>query len=118
MIERELNARGYVVCLSSKFHAECAGVGVEYDFGRVKWWFRKYNRLSTESLRKLSADAFGKDVVSLRHARKFARKARDYMHAYRAGAVGLETDSVVSILKCHRCVLHTHSAFVISDIID
>ena len=118
MIERALNARGHEVLLSSKFHAEVAGVGVEYDFGRAKWWFRKNNRHSTASLRELSAAAFGKDVVSLFHTRKFARKARDYMRAYRAGASGLETDSTVSVLKTHRCALDTHHAFVIADDVD
>jgi hypothetical protein len=115
MIERVLNARGHEVLLSSKFHAEIAGVGIEYDFGRAKWWYRKHNRLSTASLRKLSADAFSIDVISLLHTRKFARKARDYMRAYRAGASGLETDSTVLVLKTHRCALDTHHAFVISD---
>ena len=115
MIERALNARGHVALLSSKFHVECAGVGIEHDFGRAKWWFRKHNRLSTESLRKLSTQAFGVDVISLYHTRKFARKTRDYMRAHRAGSKGLETDSVVTVCKSHRCVLHTHIAFVISD---
>ena len=118
LIERALNARGHQVMLSSKFHAECAGVGVEYDFGRCKWWFRKHNRLSTESLRTLSAQAFSKEVVSLFLTRKFARKSRDYMRAYRAGAQGLQSDSTVSILKTHRCALDTHHTFVISDNVD
>ena len=83
LIERAMNARGHIVKLSSKYHAECAGIGIEYDFGRAKWWFRKHNRHSTASLRRLSADAFNSDVVSLFHTRKFARKARDYMRAYR-----------------------------------
>ena len=118
LIERAMNARGHIVKLSSKYHAECAGVGIEYDFGRAKWWFRKHNRHSTTSLRRLSSDAFGSDVVSLFHTRKFARKARDYMRAYRAGAMGLEADSAVTILKSHRAALDTHTAFVISNDVD
>ena len=118
LIERAMNSRGHIVKLSSKYHAECAGIGIEYDFGRSKWWFRKHNRHSTASLRRLSADAFSSDVVSLFHTRKFARKARDYMRAYRAGAKGLESDSLVSVLKTHRCALDTHTAFVISVNID
>ena len=118
LIERALEARGHLVLMSSKFHAECAGVGIEYDFGRSKWWYRKHNRHSTSSLRELSALSFGRDVVSLSHSRKFARKARDYMRAYRAGAVGLEADSSVSILKTHRCALDTHTAFIIEDDVD
>ena len=119
LIERAMNTRGHIVKLSSKFHAECAGVGIEYDFGRrSKWWFRKHNRHSTAGLRRLSADAFNSDVVSLFHTRKFARKARDYMRVYLAGVKGLESDSLVSVLKSHRCELDTHTAFVISNDID
>ena len=115
LIERALNARGHIVLMSSKFHAECAGQGIEYDFGRVKWWYRKHNRHSTKSLREMSAKAFNIDVVSLHHTRKFARKNREYMRVYRAGAKGLETDSSVKILKCHRCSLDTHTTFIIED---
>ena len=118
LIERAMNKRGHIVKLSSKFHAECAGAGIEYDFGRAKWWFRKHNRHSTACLRRLSAEAFGSDVLTLFHTRKFARKARDYMRAYRAGAKGLESDSLVNVLKTHRCALDTHTTFVISDDID
>ena len=118
MIERALNARGHEVMLSSKFHAEVAGVGIEYDFGRAKWWYRKNNRLSTKSLKELSAASFASSVVSLKHTRKFARKSRDYMRAYRAGAKGLEADSTVSVLRTHRCALDTHHAFVIADDVD
>ena len=91
------------------------GQGIEYDFGRCKWWFRKHNRHSTVSLRETSAAAFGKDVVSLWRTRRFARKCRDYMRAYRAGAKGLDTDSSVKNLKSHRCSLDTHTEFIISN---
>ena len=117
-IERALNARDHLVLLSSKYHAECAGQGIEYDFGRSKWWYRKHNRHSTVSLRDVSAAAFNKEVVSLYHTRRFARKARDYMRAYRAGAKGLDADASVLHLKTHRCALDTHTAFVISDATD
>ena len=66
----------------------------------------------------MSAAAFGKDVVSLWHTRRFARKARDYMRAYRAGANGLHTDVSVLNLKTHRCALDTHTSFIIFDDVD
>lgn len=96
-------------------HTMLAGQGIEYDFGRCKWWFRKHNRHSAASLRETSAAAFGKDVVSLWRTRRFARKCRDYMRVYRAGKKGLDTDSSVTILKTHRCALDTHTSFIISD---
>ena len=47
--------------------------------------------------------------------KKFARKARDYMRAYRAGAKGLEADSAVQLLKTHRCMLDAAASFCSSD---
>ena len=115
MVETLALERGHIILLSSKYHAECAGQGIEYDFGRVKWYFRKWNSHSTEGLKKGSARAFGADVVTLRHTRKFARRCRDYMRAYRAGAMGLEADSRVRLVKTHRCALDTDFTFVTED---
>ena len=42
-----------------------------------------------DGLQNGSMAAFAATVVTLGHTRKFARKARDYMRAYRAGAAGL-----------------------------
>ena len=76
------------------------------------------NRYSTASLKEVSASAFDKSVVSLGHTRKYARKSRDYMRAYRAGARGLGADSAVQIVKSHRSALDSHTAFVMSDSVD
>ena len=35
---------GYLLMLSPKYHAEFAGQGIEYDFGRCKWWYRNDNQ--------------------------------------------------------------------------
>ena len=101
--------------MSSKFHAECAGVGIEYDFGRVKWYYKSTHAMSSDGLISGSLAAFSRDVVTLGHTRKFARKARDYMRAYRAGAKGLEADSAVKLLKTHRCMLDAAASFCSSD---
>ena len=34
---------GHMLLMSAKFHCECAGVGIEYCFGRVKWWYNKFH---------------------------------------------------------------------------
>ena len=54
---------------------------------------------------------FDKDVVSLRHTRRFARKSR-------AGANELHTGVSVLNLKTHRCALDIHTSFIISDDVD
>ena len=34
MLEEELERNGHILLLSEKYHAECAGQGIEYCFGR------------------------------------------------------------------------------------
>ena len=100
---RELvDRRGHKLILSPTYHAELAGVGIEYDFGRVKWNYRRICRHSTKSHMEDSAASFGSDVVSLALTWKFARRARDYMRAYRAGAKGFKADLIVKKVKTHR----------------
>ena len=92
--------------------AELAGVGIEYCFGRVKWWFRNKNTMSTQSLKEKSRMSFGPDVVTIDHARKFARRARDYVRAYMWGATGLEVEIKIKMYKTHRSALDTDFKFV------
>jgi len=103
---------GHVLLMSAKFHCECAGVGIEYCFGRVKWWYNKFHRHTSDGLREDSAASFLPNVVSIHHMRKFARKARDYMRVYRAGVVGTEADDAVKAVKTHRCAMDTDLVFV------
>ena len=80
--------------------------------------YTTHHRYSTAGLREVSAAAFDKSVVGLGLTRKYARKARDYMCAYRAGARGLGADSAVQIVKSHRSALDSHTAFIISNSLD
>ena len=99
LLQELLEANGHLLLLSPKYHAELAGVGIEYCFGRVKWWFRNKNTMSTESLKSKSLQSFGSDVVTVYHVRKFARSARDYMRAYSWGHTGLEVETAVKKYK-------------------
>ena len=112
LLQELLEANGHLLLLSPKYHAELAGVGIEYCFGRVKWWFRNKNTMSTESLKSKSLQSFGSDVVTVYHVRKFARRARDYMRAYSWGHTGLEVETAVKKYKTHRSALDTDFKFV------
>ena len=107
-----IEGAGHLLILSPKYHAELAGVGIEYCFGRVKWWFRNKNTMSTQSLKEKSRMSFGPDVVAIDHARKFARRARDYVRAYMWGATGLEVEIKIKLYKTHRSALDTDFKFV------
>ena len=107
-----IEGAGHLLILSPKYHAELAGVGIEYCFGRVKWWFRNKNTMSTQSLKEKSRMSFGPDVVAIDHARKFAWRARDYVRAYMWGATGLEVEIKIKLYKTHRSALDTDFKFV------
>ena len=113
MLEVIVEKSNHKLLLSSKYHAEVAGQGIEYCFGRAKWWYKKYNVAgSAATLRELSRKAFESSVVTKDHARKFARKARDYQRIYRAGVKGLAAESTIKVCKTHRCALDTHYKLV------
>ena len=112
MLEEIVTISGHILLLSSKYHAKTAGQGVEYCFGRSKWWFKKHNRGSTELLRELLKGASAAGIVMVDHVRKFARKARDYQKVYWAGVLGLAADSSMKKCKTHRCALNTNFAFI------
>ena len=112
LIQKLVEKRGGVLIMSAKFHPECAGVGVEYCFGRCKWYFKKNHVHSTQGLRRGSELCFDRTVVSLHHTRRFARKSRDYQRAYRAGSMGLLTNNKVKIARTHRSALDTDYTFV------
>merc|ERR1712070_591412 len=112
MVELAVEGRSHMVLSSSKYHAECAGQGIEYDFARCKWWYKSNSTHSTAGLLSVSLASFGPLNVTLRHTRKFARRNRDYMRSYRGGALGLDADSKVKVCKAHRCALDTDYAFI------
>jgi len=111
MLQTLVERRGHLLQLSPKYHAELAGQGIEYDFGRTKWWFRNHNSHSTAGLREKSKQSFGPDVVTIAHTRKFARRARDYQRAYRVGHTGLEVEVGIKKYKCHRAAIDTDFTF-------
>ena len=82
MLEEIVEKSGHILLLSSKYHAEVAGQGIEYWFGRPMWWYKKNNPGSTVALRELLRKAFGPTIVTVDHVHKIARKARDYQRVY------------------------------------
>ena len=112
LVWKLIDRRGGILLMSPKYHAECAGVGIENCFGRIKWFFKANHTHTMAGLTEGSRRCFEKDVVTLHLCRKFARKSRDYMRAYRSGSRKLAVDSDIKIVKTHRSALDTDTAFV------
>ena len=53
-----------------------------------------------------------KEVMTLPHTIKFARKARDLMRAYRCGSTDREVEKHSRKFKAHRCMLDSYFNFV------
>ena len=106
---------GHVVKFSAKFHAECAGHGIEYMIGRSKYYHKKFNRQTVESLRETTRASVAKENLPLHLIRKYARKCRDYMRVYRASVTGFDADPTVKLFKSHRSALDSHFAFIVAD---
>lgn len=84
---------GVRVIITTKYHAEYAGEGVEYSWGFSKCVYRR-NPLSAKK-GKINFDALvnkciSREVISVDMVRKFSKRARGYMLAYRA----LESDEM------------------------
>lgn len=99
-----LRARGHRLIMSPKGHCELAGSGIEYDWGKMKMWFRRHNRLKRGQFNALIVGSMSKEALPLSTSRKFARKARAYRRAYREGVDNALTsiEGMVQNFKTHR----------------
>jgi hypothetical protein len=60
-----------------------------------KWWYRKNNSKSAETLRAHSLRSSDPEVITIDDVCKFARRARDYMRTYRWGVRGLDVETAI-----------------------
>ena len=114
-IDRFGNKFDHVCNFSSKHHCEVAGQGIEYDNGRNKWWYRSHCDETVGGMRKNAALSVSKSVITLVHSMKFARKARDFMRAYRTGSMGKDVEKHSREFRAHRCMLNCFFTFVSED---
>ena len=103
-LESILLARGHRLIMSPKGHCELAGSGIEYDWGKMKMWFRRHNRLKRHGFHELILQSMSRVALSLVTTRKFARKARAYRRAYREGVDNelASIENMVETFKTHR----------------
>jgi hypothetical protein len=93
--------RGHIREMTPKGHCELAGVCIEYCWGRMKKYFRKYNRADMKTFNALIIKSMSRAVLPLRTARKFARRARSYQKVY-AGGVVRELVDITHMVKQYK----------------
>ena len=92
--------RGHIPEMSPKCHPELAGVGIEYSWGKSKWWFRRKSDHTAKHLRANIRESFRKNL-GLARVRRFARKARGYRRAY-AGDWSMDREDIEKHIKKQR----------------
>ena len=116
--------------MSPKYHCELAGDGIEYSWGKAKFFFRRHNpgkepatRLAgmvRDALRTVAVDD-KEAVLPLCRVRKFGAAARRYRRAYIAAAQGGEAVPYVDLEKmrqtfvAHRCACDFARALIEQD---
>ena len=75
-------------------------------------WFRSHCSERTADLKGLALESMSSKVISLAHAMKFARKARDFFRAYRTGASGGDVEKQRRRFRAHRCMLDCYYTFI------
>ena len=98
LLEEVIEQKGHMCIFGAKFHCECSAI--ELLWGRGKHNLRQKCDFSLESLRQNSRQAFLD--VALLTIRKFFRKCRSYMRAYREGHTAISAEAQVKIYKSHR----------------
>ena len=108
-----LEKRGHILVMSPKYHPEVAGEGVEYNLGYMKIGYRrKFNDLKPKHLQANVERAVASVTLDL--VRKFARRARDYMRAYRDPSNPMlhqDIEVMLKEIKTHRNIAELDGAF-------
>ena len=104
-VEKFLNSKGYRVYFIPKYHCEINPI--ERVSGRAKLFTRTHCDYSFPQLERTVKPAL--DSVTLDDIRKYYRKVREYLEAYRMGKNGAEAIDEVKLYKSHRRVYPTES---------
>lgn len=98
--------------MCSRAYAAFAGCGIEYDWGKMKQFFRRKNKYC--DFHELILSSMSPEALPLSTSRKFARKARAYRRAYREGVDNEQTcmEKMIKTFKCHRNALDFATAFI------
>lgn len=89
-----------------------AGNGIEYDWGKMKQYFRRKNKCTR--FHELILASMAPEALPLATSRKFSRKARAYRRAYKEGVDNEHAciEKMVKTFKVHRNALDFATAFI------
>lgn len=128
---------GVTVDRTPKCHCELAGEGIEYSWGCAKNAYRQKplsDKRRKDKFRDTVRKCLSRDVLTTERVRKFSRRAREYICAYRAHhqvtssdesrdtsdsnvATPVNIEKLVKEFKTHRCALDFDKGFVVASIV-
>lgn len=76
---------GHLAEMSPKCHPELAGCGIEYSWGKAKMHFRRSTDHVAKHLHDNILKSISEEVLQIDRIRRYARKARSYRRACKAG---------------------------------
>ena len=125
--------------ITTKYHAEYAGEGIEYCWGYSKALYRKYplaSKKGKENFDKLLAQCISMETITKDLVRKFSARARRYMLTYKSlelmekqgGTPAVDGDqqtqtmslakieNMTKIIKSHRAALDFDKEFIMKSV--
>ena len=78
---------GVEALITTKYHAEYAGEGIEYSWGAAKALYRRYpiySKQGKDNFLDLVSRCTSRDVLTTELIQKFSRRARNYMLTYKS----------------------------------
>ena len=76
---------GATVLITTKYHAEYAGEGIEYSWGLAKAMYRKKpleSKKGKDNFHSLVHKCISRNLINVEMVRKFSKRAREYMLTY------------------------------------
>ncbi|KAK1743974.1 hypothetical protein QTG54_005571 [Skeletonema marinoi] len=123
--------------ITTKYHAEYAGEGIEYSWGFVKSLYRRHplaQKKTTADFLKLVDKCISREVLTVDIIRRFSARARSYMETYKVmelEANSTETkdsssedspiphkriETLKKILKSHRAAIDFDKGFIMKTV--
>ncbi len=129
---------GTKTIITTKYHAEFAGEGIEYSWGFSKSFYHRFPlkmKQGKDKFDKLVSKCISRETMRKELVRRFSKRARQYMLSYQAldlqshddiSSVRCSNESISyqqiekmkALLKCHRTAIDFDNKFIMTAVLD
>ena len=129
---------GTKTIITTKYHAEFAGEGIEYSWGFSKSFYRRFPlkmKQGKDKFDKLVSKCISRETMRKELVRRFSKRARQYMLSYQAldlqshdniSSVRCSNESISyqqiekmkALLKCYRTAIDFDNKFIMTAVLD